>query len=63
MEQVEKIGFSETAVKAKVEAKQDLFDNIDRFMEEKLFRFLIIAVPVYFGAHIFLCILISAASR
>lgn len=39
----------------KTETSKDIFeafmDGIDNFMEERLFKFLKVAVPVYFGAH------------
>jgi len=30
----------------------DTFNWLDDFFERKLFRFLIVAVPLYFGAHL-----------
>lgn len=30
----------------------DVSDRLDNFFERKLFRFLCVAVPIYFGAHL-----------
>lgn len=56
MEQVRSIDdfetYEENSYPADRDMLMDISDWLDDFFERKLFRFLIIAVPLYFGAHL-----------
>lgn len=52
MERIERIGLSNEKVTPHVDIVQVVYDKLDRFMEKKVYKFLIVAVPVYLGAHL-----------